>query len=393
MVLITRQLSQDIKKMSKQYPVLAILGPRQSGKTTLAQMTFPNHKYISLENPDNRRFASEDPNGFFKLYQNENIHGIIIDEFQHVPSILSYIQTIVDANKRPGYFVLTGSQNFLVNQSITQTLAGRISLHTLLPLSCKELSNANMLPENIYSLILKGSYPSVYKPEVESERWYLNYFKTYVERDIRDIRQVADLIQFQNFVQLCAGRIGQLLNLSSLASDCGISVNTAKAWISLLEASYIIFSLYPHFKNFSKRLIKHPKLYFYDTGFACSLLKITPEQLPMHYLRGGLFESFVISELSKSFYNKGQQPPLYFWRDQSGNEIDCLIEQGSRLTPIEIKSSMTVGGDFFDGLEYWNNLSKQSPSNSYVIYAGDESQERSKGNVIGWREIYKIVQS
>ena len=335
--MIPRYLAQDIKNMAQQYPALAILGPRQSGKTTLAQLTFPNHKYITLENPDIRRFASEDPNGFFRVHQTENLHGIILDEFQHVPSILSYIQTIVDANRRPGYFILTGSQNFLVNQSITQTLAGRISLHTLLPLSSGELSDASMLPENIYSLILKGSYPAVYKPNTNSERWYLNYLQTYVERDIRDIRQVTDLTLFQKFVQLGAGRIGQLLNLSSLASDCGIAVNTAKSWLSLLDASYITFSLYPHYKNFSKRLVKHPKLYFYDTGFACSLLKITADQLPMHYLRGGLFESFIISELCKAFYNKGHRPPLYFWRDQSGAEIDCLIEQGTKLTPIEIK--------------------------------------------------------
>ncbi|KKQ33220.1 MAG: hypothetical protein US49_C0002G0115 [candidate division TM6 bacterium GW2011_GWF2_37_49] len=389
--MIPRYLAHDIKNMAQQYPVLAILGPRQSGKTTLAKLTFPNHKYLTLENPDIRRFATEDPNGFFKLHQSENSHGMILDEFQHVPSILSYIQTIVDENRRPGYFVLTGSQNFLVNQSITQTLAGRISLHTLLPLSCGELSDAAMLPDNIYSVMLKGSYPAAYNPNTDSERWYLNYLQTYVERDIRDIKQVTDLTLFQNFVQLCAGRIGQLLNLSSLANDCGIAVNTAKAWISLLEASYIVFTLYPHYKNFSKRLVKHPKLYFYDTGLACSLLKITSEQLPMHYLRGGLFESFVISELCKAFYNQGQRPPLYFWRDRSGAEIDCLIEQGTNLTPIEIKSSMTIGSDFFDGLSYWNNLAQQSPTKSYVIYAGDEAQERNKGNVISWKNIHKIM--
>jgi hypothetical protein len=289
------------------FKVIALLGRRQSGKTTLARTTFPHYNYASLEDPDTRLRGQTDPRNF--LQELCKGAGVILDEFQKVPGLLSYIQGIVDEEYRPGFFILTGSQNFLMNQAITQTLAGCISIQTLLPLSLDELVASNHLG-GLYGTMSQGFYPSLYVQQVVPERWFSSYIQTYLERDVPDLKLVTDLSLFQLFVQLCAGRIGQVLNLTSLANDCGVSVNTAKSWISLLEASYILFVLRPHHKNFSKRLIKSPKLYFYDTGLACSLLKITPEQLTSHYLRGGLFENMVLADLYKAFYNRGMRPNI-----------------------------------------------------------------------------------
>ncbi len=389
--MIKRDLQEQLIKSAKYYPVVSILGPRQSGKTTLAKNTFINHKYVSLEDLDMRKFAKEDPRAFLETYKNE--HGIILDEFQNVPDILSYIQTYVDTHQQMGYFVLTGSQNFLVNETISQTLAGRISINTLLPLSISELNQASLLPDNVNNLIYKGFYPAIYSRQVPAELWYHDYLQTYVERDVRQITQVTDLSLFQTFVRLCAGRIGQLLNLTSLANDCGISDHTARRWISLLEASYIIFLVQPHHKNFSKRLIKSPKIYFYDTGFASYLLNISPDQLFTHYLRGGLFECLVIAELYKHYYNAGQRPQVYFWRDVSGNEIDCILERGQELIPIEIKSGMTISENFFSGLKHWNTLATGKPEGGYLVYGGYEDQKRTVANILSWKHIDKIFEN
>lgn len=381
--MIARELQSSLLKDAKKAPVIAILGPRQSGKTTLARSTFPNHNYVSLEDYDVRAFALSDPRGFLAHYAKDP--GVILDEIQHVPELLSYIQTSVDQDRKPGYYIITGSQNFLVTQALTQTLAGRVSFHTLLPLSIAELSQHKVPLISAEEIILKGFYPIIYAQDYDPVEWYSDYIISYVERDVRTITEITDLVTFQRFIKLCAGRIGQLVNLTSLGNDCGVSYNTIKKWLSVLEASYIIFPLQPHFKNFSKRLIQTPKIYFYDTGLACSLLGIeTKEQLSSHYLRGGLFESMIIADLYKSFYNRDRIPHLYFWRDKTGNEVDCIMEYGSSLFPIETKAGMTINADFFEGLTYWNELAHANPENSFIVYGGTDVQMRSQANVVGW---------
>jgi uncharacterized protein len=388
--MISRQLTPSLRKAAQSLPVVAVLGPRQSGKTTLVRDTFASYRYVSLEDRDARKFALEDPRGFLRAHHNEQ--GIILDEFQQVPEILSYIQTYVDEYQRPGYFILTGSQNFLLNQAITQTLAGRIALLTLLPLSIAELKHNHRLQAQMEELVLKGEYPRIYAQSLDPVTWYRDYIQTYLERDVRSITNITDLTRFQDFVQLCAGRIGQLVNISSLANDAGVDVRTAKSWLSLLEASYLMFTLQPHHKNFSKRLIKSPKIYFYDTGLACSLLGIESEaQLRSHYLRGGLVENLIISELMKNYYNLNRKPRLYFWRDSTGHEIDCLIEQAERLIPIEIKAGMTINSDFFDGLSYWHTLTEGVYPRGYVVYGGLQNQERSLGTVVSWQNLEAIT--
>jgi uncharacterized protein len=389
--MIKRDLAVSLLKDSLKSPVIAILGPRQSGKTTLARNTFKRHIYISLEDLDIRDFAKRDPRKF--LADNQSEHGIILDEIQRVPELLSYIQTQVDLEYKPGYFILTGSQNFLVTQAITQSLAGRISLHTLLALSVHELDEAKLLPSTLEEMLFKGSYPIIYGRNYDPSEWYVDYVRTYLERDVRTITAVSDLSTFRRFMKLCAGRIGQIINLTSLGNDCGITYNTAKAWLSILEASYIIFILQPHHKNFSKRLIKSPKLFFYDTGLASALLDIESEkQLNFHYLRGGLFESLVISELYKSFYNADKVPHLYFWRDKTGHEVDCIIERGQYLFPVEVKAGLTITPDYFEGLNYWNNFARIDPNKGFVVYGGTQNQSRSLGNIVSWRNISSIFE-
>lgn len=389
--MIKRELQESLIKDAQKAPVIAILGPRQSGKTTLARITFSKHNYVSLEDYDMREFATRDPRGFLSTYAYDP--GIILDEIQHVPTLLSYIQTRVDLERKPGFYIITGSQNFLVMQAVTQTLAGRVSFHTLLPLSLAELSHEKLLPSSVDRAILNGFYPSIYAHNYNPIEWYADYIISYVERDVRTISEVSDLATFTRFIKMCAGRVGQLVNLTSLGNDCGVSYNTIKKWLSILEASYIIFPLQPHFQNFSKRLIQTPKIYFYDTGLVCSLLGIeTEQQLATHYLRGGLFESMVIADLYKSFYNSDLIPRLYFWRDQTGHEVDCILERAGSLFPIEIKSGMTINTDFFDGLTYWNKLAEAKPEHGFLVYGGTENQTRSKGIVIGWPHIAKLFE-
>lgn len=389
-MLIRRDLAQQVDLAASEFPVIAILGPWHSGKTTLAQLAFPHHRYISLEDYDVRALAQADPRKFLLEYPTE--HGIILDEIQHVPELLSYMQTIVDREKKNGYFIVTGSQNFLVNEAITQTLAGRMAVLTLLPLSIHELETASLLPEKIETLVYKGSYPKAHAETVSIERLYTNYIQLYVERDVRQIKNVADLNTFQKFMRLCAGRIGQVLNLSSLGNDCGINHATAKAWISLLEASYIVFLVHPYYKNFGKRLIKAPKLYFVDTGIACTLLKIrSPEELSDHYLRGGLIESFILADFLKQQHNLEQQPNLYFWRDQSGHEIDCIIDTAHYPVPVEIKSGKTVATDFFKELIFWQNTTDIPTSPQYIIYGGIEDQKWPQAQVLSWKSAGKLM--
>lgn len=388
-----RILSQTLEQYSK-FPVVALLGPRQSGKTTLAKATFPNHRYVTLEDVTERTFAASDPKRFLAV--NENEHGIILDEFQYVPEILSYIQVIVDEKKRPGYFILTGSQNFLANQAISQSLAGRVGILTLLPLSIAEMQQSNILPKTADQLIFNGSYPRLYEGDFLPGQLYPSYIQTYLERDVRMLDNVGDLTTFARFVQLCAGRAGQTFRLENLGAEAGITAETAKHWLSILEASYIIFLLQPHFKNFNKRVTKSPKLYFYDTGIACSLLRINSvETLSRESVRGALFENLIIADLYKQYYNRGVRPPLYFWRDQNGRyEIDCLAEHsGQAVTPIEIKSGETITSDYFKGLDAWREISANTDEHGYVVYGGTVSQDRSRGMVLSWQDAGALVQN
>jgi len=388
-MILKREITQDIIAGSKEFPVIAILGPRQSGKTTLAQTIFSSHIYLTLEDPDIRIAAQEDPRTF--LLTNRNEHGIIIDEFQHVPQLLSYIQTIVDQEKKAGTFILTGSQNFLMNQSISQSLAGRVSIHTLLPISIAEFQENNIEMPEIETILYQGCYPAIVAKKSSTERLYKNYMQTYLERDVRQLTHVGDLGLFQTFITLCAARIGQLVNFTSLGNDCGISDATVKRWLTILEASYIIFQLRPYHDKLGKRLIKSPKLYFYDTGLASFLLKIKdPIELATHPNRGNLFESFIISDIIKWFYNHGKLPSVYFWQNQTGHEVDCIIDQGLRKIPIEIKAGRTVKSNFFQGLEYWNQLTDNESHNGYVIYGGSSKQIRGYANLISWQSMQQL---
>lgn len=389
---IKRELTKNIKDAAKEFSVVAILGPRQSGKTTLARHIFSKHKYISLEDLDMRELAISDPRSFLRDYPSEK--GIILDEIQYAPQLLSYIQTIVDEEKKKGFFILTGSQNFLITQAITQTLAGRIAIMTLLPLSISEIEKAKLLPEKIETAVFTGSYPALYAEELSVSRLYKGYTVTYLERDVRQIKNITNLALFKKFIGLCAGRTGQTINYTSLANDCGIDDKTVKAWLSLLEASYIIFFLQPYYNNFGKRLIKAPKLYFIDTGLACSLLRIkSANELFDHSMRGALIETFIISDLLKQEYNLEQIPSLYFWRDQTGNEIDCIIDQGSKVVPVEIKSSKTVISSFFKELRNWKELTGKQNSESYVIYSGSENQNWPDGKVVSWQSVGQLIKN
>jgi len=386
-MIIPRILSKKARSLSRSFPIIAIVGPRQSGKTTLVKMTFPKKPYISMEDMDTREFAINDPRGFLAGYP----QGAIFDEVQRTPQLFSYLQTAVDKNNKPGMFILTGSQHFLLQENISQTLAGRVAILKLLPFSTSELNTSSFIFHNYEDYLFKGFYPRIYDKKINPQDWYPNYIQTYIERDLRLIKSINSLSVFQTFIKMCAARNGQLLNLSSLANDCGITHNTAKSWLSILEMSFIIFLLRPHHKNFNKRMVKMSKLYFYDPGLTCSLLDIeNKKQIVTHPLKGSIFESFIISELLKHRYNLGLKPNIYFWRDKTGHEIDCIIEKTNKFIPIEIKAGKTPTKDYFKNLIYWNALSQKNPLNSYVIYGGTSSQKRAAGNILSWKNISQI---
>ena len=389
--MIKREIKPYLIDLAKQFPIVAVMGPRQSGKTTLVKETFPDYAYITMEDLDRRSAAKEDPRGFFATYAEHK--GVIIDEIQEVPELLSYMQGIVDQKYRPGYFIITGSQHFLLYEKITQTLAGRIALLTLLPLSVNEIKGANLLPSDIATLLLKGFYPRLYSQPISVQAWVSNYISTYIEKDVRQIIQISDVNSFQRFLKLCAARTGNLLNYADLARDADISPNTAKAWISILEASYIIKLVNPYYKNFNKRVIKSPKLYFYDSALVCSLLGIrTPEDVHIHPFKGAIFESFVMSEMFKYNYNHNELPQIYFWRDVQGHEIDAIIETSfDKIIPIEIKSGMTITNDFFENLNDWKNITRQQNVPLFVIYGGNENFERKPGHIFAWSNISNLL--
>lgn len=389
-MIFKRDLSKTLKQYAK-FPVVGVFGPRQSGKTTLVKQVFAKHTYLNFEDPTIRAYALEDPRGF--LREHENKHGIILDEFQYVPGILSYIQLESDAKDRPGYFILTGSQNFLMNQAITQSLAGRIGILNLLPLSINELQKNKLLPDTANELIFSGCYPRIYAKHILPTELYPSYINSYVERDIRQLVNVENLATFQKFMQLCAGRVGQLLNISDIALGAGVTQKTVQSWLSILQASYIIFILQPYHENFNKRITKSPKLYFYDTGLACSLLNIrSSQELALSFFKRHLFECFIIADIFKQYYGSGTKAPVYFWRDMNGRvEIDCLLNQGIKLVPIEIKSGESINTNYFDSLSKWNEIAAADQTNGYVIYGGQEVQKRTKGNVIGWQKAGNLI--
>jgi len=396
--MIKRTLGKKLKNAAAHYPVVTVTGPRQSGKTTLVRAEFPHYEYVSLELPDQRSFALEDPRGFLGQFEGP----VILDEVQRAPSLFSYIQVLVDEHQdKTGQFILTGSQNFLLLQSISQSLAGRCAVLHLLPLSLAELMGRNPVsletlgktlskkpaPPKISLLdaLFTGFYPRIHDKALAPREWLANYYLTYLERDVRNILSVGDIDAFSRFIRLCAGRSGQLLNLSGPASDCGISHTTAKRWISVLEASFIVALLRPHHKNYGKRLIKSPKLYFLDTGLLCYLLQVqSPQELNHRAERGAVFESFVVSEIYKNFTHRGEPSRLYFWRDSAGHEVDIILDWGTRITPVETKSAQTVASDFFDSLDYWRELSGNPDAPAALVYGGDRSFMRSKTAVYPW---------
>lgn len=381
--MIERTLASKVTSLAQKFQVITLTGPRQSGKTTLVRATFPDLPYVSLEEPDIRQIALTDPRGFLSNYSN----GVILDEIQNTPELFSYLQRIVDENRQI-QFILTGSSNFLLMEKISQTLAGRTAVLHLLPFSLQELEP---LADSYENLIFKGQYPRIYDRAIPPTDFYPSYIQTYVDRDVRMIKNIGDINAFIQFTQLCAGRIGQPLNNASLANDAGISPNTAKSWLSILESSYILYRLQPYHRNFNKRLIKSPKLYFYDTGVACSLLGIREqEQVNLHYMKGSLFENLILNEFIKRSFNRGENRQPYYWQDNHGKEIDCLLVNGEKVTAVEIKSGKTMSTSYFENLNYWRSLAALPENQEFVVYGGDQSMQTGAGTLISWKNLDRI---
>ncbi len=385
---IRRELENSIRVGAQQVPIIAIIGPRQSGKSTLAKEIFKNHVYLDMQDAELFEFANSDPKGFLNSYKNE--HGILIDEAQYAPKLFGQIKVEADKNPKPGYFVLSGSQNFLLHEKISESLAGRVYFYTLLPLSIKELKNAGLLFEDVNEQIFKGFYPRVYQPHMNAQEYYENYILTYVERDIRTIKNIDNILIFQKFMQLCALRVGTMLNFTHLAANCGINVATAKSWLALLETSFILFQLAPYHENLGKRITKSPKLYFYDVGLAATLMGVNKEVITKKRdIYGALFENMVIVDIIKNFNAQNVRPSLTFFRDSNQNEIDLIIEVAGKIIPIEIKSSETMSSKFFATLNWFQEQTKNDHE-PIVVYGGNEMQRRTKGIVIPWNRLEEI---
>jgi len=382
--MLNRSAFPTALRLAQGFPVLAITGPRQSGKTTMARALFAGKPYVSLEDPEERLFADTDPRGFLARFP----QGAILDEVQRCPGLFSYLQGVVDERQRMGEFIITGSQQFGLMSSIAQSLAGRVGLLQLLPFSLAELKEGGMLPATLDAAMLQGSYPPLYDRPVMPGDWFPNYVSTYLERDVRQLLVVRDLSLFQRFLKMCAARSGQLLNLSALASDCGISHVTAREWMTVLEASYIVYLLRPHHRNFGKRLVKMPKLYFLDTGLMAYLLGIRDtDTLSTHASRGALFETLVVSEWVKRQFNAGQVAELYFWRDSAGHEVDLLIPDGNRFMPVEIKSGSTFSADWTAALRKLSALFGDAALSPGIVYGGEGRYEREGCHVAGWKAL------
>ena len=382
--MIARDAFETVIKLARDYPVVAVTGPRQAGKTTLARAAFPGHAYVSLENPTQRAFAEDDPAGFLHTFP----AGVILDEVQRCPRLFEWLQGIVDEGREPGRFVLTGSQQFGLLSGITQSLAGRVALVSLLPFAASELRDAALLPPTPDEAVFRGGYPPLFDRPLDPVIWFGNYVQTYLERDVRQLLNVRDLTQFQRFVRLCAGRTGQLVNLSSLGEEAGVSHNTSREWISVLEASFVLFRLPPYHRNFNKRLVKTPKLYFHDTGLAAWLMGIeSASQLATHPLRGPLFETWVVGEFLKRRWNAGRPSNLFFWRDRSGHEVDLLVESAQGIQAVEVKATATPTADALRGLDHWRTLTGGSEPRPCLVYGGDLRQRRSDCDILPWRTL------
>lgn len=387
--LVQRRIQPTIIELARSFPVVTVAGPRQSGKTTLCRMAFPNLRYVSLEDPDERRFALDDPRGFLGEYGS----GAVFDEVQRAPELLSYLQGMVDEDPQPGRFVLTGSVNLAVRSEVTQSLAGRTALVTLLPLDVEEremLSPAG----DLWQAVWQGGYPAIHHRDVPADRWMAAYVSTYVERDVRQHLAVGDLAAFQGFLEVAASQTANLVNQTALGDGVGVSHNTARSWLSVLEAGYLVTRLPPLHRNLKKRVVKAPKLHFIDSGLACWLLGIRrPGQLKSHPLRGALFESWVASEISKAIANQGVRSRLHYWRDHRGREVDVVVDRGRDLVAVEMKSGATVHPSFFESLERFSRLAREAvppPQDGVrrVLVAGNaDRQQRSGGLVLPWREV------
>lgn len=389
--MIHRKLEYKLKELSGYYPVVAVTGPRQSGKTTLCRMAFPEKRYVSLEALDFRDFAQNDPRGFLAEYSQD----VVVDEVQNVPELLNYLQGEVDDNPAPGRFILTGSQHLGLSQSISQSLAGRCGILTLLPPSLEEVLEFPNAPSDVFTLLWTGSYPRIYDQDIPAHQWLSDYTSTYIQRDVRQVINVTDLQAFSGFLKLCAGRTAQEINFSNLGADAGVSHNTVRSWLSVLETSYIIHRLPAWHANIRKQVVKTPKLHFFDSGLLCYLLGIRePEQLRLHPLRGAVFESWVVSEIFKALAHRGMQSNLFHYREARGTEIDLLVENSQELAAVEAKSGATVSEDFFKNLKLFTERIKERDRRQiqkYVVYSGDMSQKRSQANVVSWKDITKIL--
>ena len=381
--MIKRAAERLVRSYSKQFRALAIVGPRQSGKTTLAKKVFPKKEYVSLENPDERMLAETDPRAFLTRFPK----GAILDEAQRVPSLFSYLQQALDETKKEGLFILTGSNNFLLQQTISQTLAGRIGYIDLLPLSYAEIKTFDDELKTTDELILHGCYPELFDKKRSPGIWYPAYIRTYVERDVKLLRNIENSVLFNRFLQLCAGRCSQQLNVAALSNECGIDVRTVNAWLGILQSSFIIYLLPPFYNSYNKRVVKTPKLYFTDTGLACSLLGIrTKKELSVSHFRGALFETYVIMEMFKKKFNHGSDSRLYFWRDNKGVEVDLLVDKGNKLIPIEIKSAQTFQERYLQSIHLWNGFSKNK--GGILLYDGQQEFSKTNGmKVQNWRSV------
>ena len=370
----------------KKYPILALTGPRQSGKTTFLRKQFPDYTYVNLEDSDLRAFALNDPKGFLEQYN----RYIIFDEVQRTPKLFSDLQARVDEDKIMGQYILSGSQNFHLMSSINQSLAGRVALFKLFPFDVQEMQQAGWLDDDYAVNLQKGFYPGIYDRDIKPKFFYSNYIQTYVERDLHELIHVKDLRQFRNFISLCAGRVGQLLNLNSLANECGISQPTAKSWISKLETSYIVYQLQPYYTNLNKRVTKSPKLYFYDTGLLCYLLKINDAaSVKTSAYKGGLFENFVINEYIKQNYHQNLLLDCWYWRDAAGHEVDFIWQHTEKLNLVEIKASETIMPDMFKGLSYLDKLLPGKISSKTLVHTGSANQNRTAAKVQSWKNILR----
>jgi uncharacterized protein len=385
--MINRIITKKLIKVSKTFGVVSVTGPRQSGKTTLVKSVFPNHIYINLENLRDLDKVKSDPLSFINSIKN----GVIIDEIQKFPELLSYIQISIDEDFVAGKFIITGSQNLLLLDKVSQSLAGRVAIIKLYPFSIEELAKEGLTTKSYIEQIQKGFYPAIYDKKQEPNTFYANYINTYVERDVRSIQNIGDLSVFTKFLQILASRIGQLLNLSDISSQLGVSHKTIDSWISVLEASYIIFTLEPYFNNYGKRIIKSPKVYFVDVGLAANLLRLdTPDEIENYYAIGGLFENLVILEIYKNILNNLSTSKLYFYRDKHGSEVDLLLDKGSKIEPIEIKSSSSFNSDFLKGIHYFNEISKSTTSTGTLIYTGETSWDIKNIKILNYKDLSAI---